>query len=201
MPINLRKGESALIDNSLKWVMIGLGWDPNPDPRGQRFDLDLSAFLCGANGKALHDEDVVFYNKLKWPNENNIIIEHSKDDETGEESDGGDDEWMKIDFTKIPAYVQKIVIIVTIFEAEKRRQNFGQVSNSFVRFVRMRSSFDEVGQTLFRFDLEEEFPTDTAMLAGEICRTGRGWEFNAIANGYRRELKDFCPNYGVRYHE
>lgn len=197
MAVSLKKGDSAVIHNTLRMAVVGLGWDPNPSLNKKDFDLDLSAFLCTANGRVWRDNDFIYYNNLR---RDNIVI-HSPDDKKGTRSDGGDDEWMCINFTQMPDYVQKIAIIVTIHEAEIRRQNFGQISNSFVRFAKMRNGADTVGETLWRFDLKDEFPTDTAMLVGEICRKNGSWEFNAIADGYRCDLSDFCRLYGVSLKE
>ena len=192
MAVSLQKGQRATIDNSLKLGLIGLGWDTNKYDGGYDFDLDASVFLLGANGKVRRDEDFVFYNNLVGADG---AVVHQGDNITG--SGDGDDEVIVIDFTKIPQDVDKIAVAVTIFDADQRRQNFGQVSNAYVRLARMRDEFDLQGETLLQFDLEEEFSIETSLIVCEIYRKNSEWKFNAVASGFKGGLEAVCRNYGV----
>ncbi|MCM1104441.1 MAG: TerD family protein [Clostridium sp.] len=194
MAVNLTKGQRASLDNSMKMALIGLGWDPNKFDGGYDFDLDASAFICGANGKVQSDDDFVFYNNPDWKNH---TIWSSGDDRTGGNSEDGDDEQIFIDFSKVPSWVEKIAITVTIDDAVNRRQNFGQVSNAYVRVAKVQNEFDTVGETVIQFDLEEEFSIETALVVCEIYRKNGEWKFNAVAAGYQGGLEALCRNYGV----
>ena len=167
MAVNLQKGQRATLDNSMKMALIGLGWDPNKYDGGYDFDLDASAFVCGANGKVQSDDDFIFYNNPDWRDH---TIWSSGDDQTGGNSSDSDDEQIFIDFSKIPDYVSKIAITVTIHDAAARRQNFGQVSNAYVRVAKIDNEFDTQGDTVIQFDLEEEFSIETALVVCEIYR-------------------------------
>lgn len=194
MAVNLSKGQRASLDNSMKMALIGLGWDPNKYDGGYDFDLDASAFICGANGKVQSDDDFVFYNNPDWKNH---TVWSSGDDTTGGNSADGDDEQIFIDFSKLPDWVDKIAITVTIHDAVNRRQNFGQVSNAYVRVAKVQNEFDTVGETVIQFDLEEEFSIETALVVCEIYRKNGEWKFNAVAAGYQGGLEALCRNYGV----
>ena len=167
MAVNLQKGQRASLDSSMKMALIGLGWDPNKYDGGYDFDLDASAFICGANGKVLSDNHFVFYGNQDFGNH---TVWSSGDDQTGGNSADGDDEQIFIDFSKIPPEVDKIAITVTIYDAVNRRQNFGQVSNAYVRVAKIQNEFDTVGETVIQFDLEEEFSIETALVVCEIYR-------------------------------
>lgn len=194
MAVNLSKGQRVSIDNSMKMALVGLGWDPNKYDGGYDFDLDASAFICGANGKVQSDEDFVFYNNPDWKNH---TVWSSGDDTSGGNSEEGDDEQIFIDFSKLPSWVEKIAITVTIHDAVNRRQNFGQVSNAYVRVAKVQNEFDTVGETVIQFDLEEEFSIETALVVCEIYRKNGEWKFNAVAAGYQGGLEALCRNYGV----
>ncbi len=194
MAVSLSKGQRVSIDSSLKMALVGLGWDPNKYDGGYDFDLDASAFICGANGKVRSDEDFVFYNQPDW---HDHAIWSSGDDTSGGNSEEGDDEQIFIDFSKIPDWVQKIAITVTIHDAVNRRQNFGQVSNAYVRVAKVQNEFDTVGETVIQFDLEEEFSIETALVVCEIYRKNGEWKFNAVAAGFQGGLEALCRNYGV----
>jgi len=190
MAISLSKGQKVDLTKgnpSLTKVLVGLGWDTNKYDGGFDFDLDAAAFVLGANGKVSSDEDFVFYNNLKHKSG---AIEHLGDNLTG--SGEGDDEEIKIDLTKVPANVEKIDFTVTIHEADTRKQNFGQVSNAFIRIV------DETnGKELVRYDLGEDFSVETALVVGEIYRHNGEWKFNAIGSGFSGGLAALCRNFGV----
>ena len=190
MAVSLRKGQKVDLTKgnpSLKKILIGLGWDTNKYDGGFDFDLDAAAFLLGANGKVTSDEDFVFYNNLKHKSG---AVEHLGDNLTG--SGEGDDEEIKIDLDKVPANIEKIDFTVTIYDADARKQTFGQVSNAFIRVVD-----DVTQQELVRFDLGEDFSVETAVVVGEIYRHNGEWKFNAIGSGWSGGLAALGRNYGV----
>ena len=190
MAISLSKGQKVDLTKGnpgLSKILVGLGWDTNKYDGGYDFDLDAAAFILGANGKVLSDADFVFYNNLKH---SSGAIQHMGDNLTG--SGEGDDEQIKIDLAKVPANVEKIAFTVTIHEAEERHQNFGQVSNAFIRIA------DETtGQNLVRYDLGEDFSVETAVVVGELYRNAGEWKFNAIGSGFKGGLRALCLNFGV----
>ncbi len=192
MAVNLSKGQRVSLDKSVTMARIGLGWDINRYDGGQDFDLDACVFLLGANGKVLKDEDFIFYNNLSA---RDGAVTHTGDNRTGEGD--GDDETILIDFSKIPAEIEKIAVTVTIFDAEQKHQNFGQVSNSYVRVVKIDSPDDVGGEEVLRFDLVEEFSIETALVVCEIYRYNGDWKFNAVAAGYQGGLEALCRSYGV----
>ncbi len=190
MPINLSKGQKVDLTKGnpgLKKIMVGLGWDVNAFDSGADFDLDASDFLVGANGKCPTEKEFIFYGNLTHPSE---AVKHMGDNLTGEGE--GDDEQIEVDLTKIPANVEKIAFTVTIYDAEVRRQNFGQVSNAFIRIV------DEVsGKELIHYDLGEDFSIETAVVVGEMYRHNGEWKFNAIGSGFHGGLAALCGHYGI----
>ena len=190
MAVSLSKGQKVDLTKgrpSLKHVLIGLGWDTNKYDGGYDFDLDAAAFLLGPNGKVTKDEDFVFYNNLKHPSG---AVEHLGDNLTG--SGEGDDEQIKIDLEKIPASIDKIDFTVTIYEGKERQQNFGQVSNAFIRIVD-----EDTNEEFIRYDLVEDFSVETAVVVGEIYRKNGEWKFNAIGAGWSGGLHALGLNYGV----
>ena len=190
MAINLTKGQKVELTKgnpSLKKLLVGLGWDVNQYDSGADFDLDAAAFLLGADGKVITDAEFVFYGNLKH---NSGAVEHMGDNLTGEGD--GDDEQIVVDLSLVPANVEKIAFTVTIYDAEVRRQNFGQVSNAYIHIM------DEVGNTdLIRYDLGEDFSIETAVVVGELYRHNGEWKFNAIGSGFQGGLAALCKNYGV----
>ncbi len=190
MSINLSKGQKVDLTKGnpgLKNIMVGLGWDANVFDSGADFDLDASAFLLGENGKCPTEREFIFYGNLEHASES---VKHMGDNLTGEGE--GDDEQIQIDLTKIPANISKIAFTVTIYEADQRRQNFGQVSNSFIRIV------DESnGSELIRYDLGEDFSIETAVVVGELYRHNGEWKFNAIGSGFQGGLAALCGHYGI----
>ena len=195
MAISLKKGQEVDLTKGnpgLSRLLIGLGWDTNKYDGGSDFDLDASAFLLGPNEKVTSDADFVFYGNLKHASG---AVEHTGDNLTGEGE--GDDEVLTIDFTKVPADVDKIAITVTIYEAQVRKQNFGQVSNAYVRVARMANAQDMQGTEVLRFDLMEEFSVETALVVCEIYRHNGEWKFNAVGAGYQGGLEALCRAYGV----
>ena len=192
MAVNLSKGQKVSLSKGMSYALIGLGWDTNRYDGGADFDLDASAFMLGANGKVRKDSDFIFYGNM---NGENGCIQHTGDNRTGEGE--GDDEQILIDFAKVPADVERIAITVTIYEAEERRQNFGQVSNAYVRVARRSGENDTVGVEELRYDLGEDFSIETALVVCEIYRSGATWKFNAVGAGYQGGLYALCKAYGV----
>ncbi len=190
MPINLSKGQKVDLTKGnpgLKNIMVGLGWDVNAFDSGGDFDLDAAVFMTGENGKCPTDQEFVFYGNLEHPTG---AVKHMGDNLTG--AGDGDDEQIQIDLNKIPANVTKVAFTVTIYDAETRRQNFGQVSNAFIRIV------DEAtGTELIRYDLGEDFSIETAVVVGELYRNNKEWKFNAIGSGFQGGLAALCGHYGI----
>lgn len=182
--INLIKGER--IEIGLQKVGVGLGWDPSEQP-GVDFDLDASAFMLGSNKRLPQDEYFVFYNNQKSPDG---AVESSGDDLTGGNSDGGDDETLTVDLSKVDSAIQEIIFTVTIHEAEKRKQNFGQVHNSYIR-VYDANNDDEIA----RYDLDEDFSVETAIEFGRLYRHNGAWKFEAMGIGYKGGLQFFVDKY------
>ena len=190
MPINLSKGQKVGLTKGnpgLKNIMVGLGWDVNAFDSGADFDLDAAAFMLGETGKCPTEKEFVFYGNLEHPSE---AVKHMGDNLTGEGE--GDDEQIQIDLAKIPANIAKIAFTVTIYDAEVRRQNFGQVSNSFIRIVD-----ESTGAELIKYDLGEDFSIETAVVVGELYRHNGEWKFNAIGSGFQGGLAALCAHYGI----
>ena len=183
MAINLQKGQR--IEIGLSKVGIGLGWDPN-EGTGSAFDLDASAFMLGMNKKIPQDEFFVFYNNQKSPDG---AVESSGDDLTGGNSDG-DDETLTVDIAKLDPKIQEIVFTVTIHEYETRRQNFGQVRNSFIRIYNAQTN-----EEIAKYELDEDFSVETAVEFGRIYKRGTEWKFEAMGIGYKGGLQYFVSKY------
>lgn len=190
MAISLQKGQKVDLTKgnpSLSKIIVGLGWDVNKYDGSADFDLDASAFLVGENGKVLSDSDFIFYSNLQ--HSSGAVI-HTGDNLTGEGE--GDDEVIKVDLKAVPANIAKIAFTVTIYEADVRAQNFGQVSNAYIHIV------DETtGKEIIRYDLGEDFSVETAVVVGELYRYNGEWKFNAIGSGFAGGLYALCKNFGV----
>ena len=190
MAISLTKGQKVdLTKNNpgLKNVLVGLGWDINRFDSGSDFDLDASAFLVQENGKVSGDQDFIFYSNLEHPSG---AVVHLGDNRTG--AGDGDDEQITVDLSKVPENIARIAFTVTIYDAESRRQNFGQVANAFIRLVNA-----DTDEEIVRYDLGEDFSIETAMVVGELYRHNGEWKFNAIGSGYQGGLAALCANYGI----
>ena len=191
MPINLSKGQKVDLTKKnpgLKKIMVGLGWDVNAFDSGFDFDLDAAAFMLDASGKCPSDKEFVFYGNLVHSSEG---VKHMGDNLTGEGE--GDDEQILVDLTKVPANIERIAFTVTIYEAEARHQNCGQVSNSYIRLV------DETtGTEMIHYDLGEDFSIETAIVVGELYRNNGEWKFNAIGSGFQGGLAALCGHYGIQ---
>ncbi|MBB1125086.1 TerD family protein [Thiospirillum jenense] len=179
--VNLSKEAPNLIN-----VLVGLGWDARATD-GQPFDLDASLFMVRADGRVPNDAYFIFYNQKNSPEG---AIEHTGDNQTG--AGEGDDETVHVTLSKVPTEIQKLVIVVTIHDAEIRRQNFGQVSNAYVRIVNRDNQ-----QEVVRFDLSEDYSTETAMIFGEIYRYNNDWKFKAVGQGYAGGLRALALQHGV----
>ncbi|MDR2187667.1 MAG: TerD family protein [Azonexus sp.] len=189
MAVSLKKGENVSLsktDPNLKNVLIGLGWDARTSD-GADFDLDASIFMVGSNGKVAGDDWFVFYNQPRSPCGS---VEHTGDNRTG--AGEGDDESIKVALDRIPEQVDRLVVVVTIHDAEARRQNFGMVHDAFVRLVNSDND-----QEILRFDLSEDYSTETAMVFGEIYRRDSEWKFRAVGQGYTGGLYALCLQHGV----
>ncbi|MDR0653164.1 MAG: TerD family protein [Synergistaceae bacterium] len=190
MAINLSKGQKVDLTKTnpgLTKIIVGLGWDVNKYDGGAQFDLDAAAFLLGENGKAAADSDFVFYNN-KEHSSGGVI--YSGDNRTG--AGEGDDETLKVDLSKIPAWIVKVDFTVTIDQADTRNQNFGQVEHAYIRVVN-----DADGAELLRYDLGEDYSTETSIVAAQLYRNGAEWKFNAIGSGFAGGLAALCRNYGL----
>ncbi|HFL2866986.1 TPA: TerD family protein [Pseudomonas aeruginosa] len=189
MALSLQKGGNLSLSKEapgLTKILVGLGWDPRSTD-GTQFDLDASAFLLNTNGKVRGDADFIFYNQLKSPDGS---VEHTGDNRDG--AGDGDDEAIKVDLSRVPADVDKIAFTVTIHDAENRRQNFGQVGNSFIRIVNEAN-----GSEIVRYDLAEDASTETAMIFAELYRHNSEWKFRAVGQGYAGGLKALANGYGL----
>lgn len=189
MALSLQKGGNISLtkqDASLSRITVGLGWDPRSTD-GQQFDLDASAFLLNSSGRVRSDADFIFYNQLRSADGS---VEHTGDNRTGQGD--GDDESINIDLTRLSADIDRVAIVVTIDQAEQRRQNFGQVGGAFIRIVNQTND-----QEMTRYDLGEDFSTETAVIFGEIYRYGSEWKFRAVGQGYQGGLGPLARNYGV----
>ena len=190
MPINLSKGQKVSLSKEapgMTHVLVGLGWDTNRYDGGNDFDLDASVFLTGVSGKCESDKDFIFYGNKEHPSG---AVKHMGDNRTGDGE--GDDEQIFVDLSAVPANIDKIAVTITIYDADKRRQNFGQVSNAYCRIVN-----DETGEEIIRYDLGEDFSIETAMVVGELYRNNGEWKFNAIGSGYQGGLGALCEHYGI----
>jgi tellurium resistance protein TerD len=183
MAINLQKGQRENI-NAPKFT-IGLGWDTNESSTGSEFDLDASVFILGENKKILSDNHFIFFNNLKTTDGS---VEHTGDNLTGDGD--GDDEQIKVDLSKIDINATEICIVVTIHDAEARKQNFGQVRNSFVRIFDTNSNAE-----ILKYELDEDFSVETAVEFGRIYKRNNEWKFEAVGMGMKGGLQDYLNKY------
>lgn len=190
MPISLQKGQKVSLTKGnpgLKNVVVGLGWDVNQFDTGGSYDLDTAAFLLADTGRVSQPEDFVFYGNLTHPSGS---VQHQGDNLTGDGD--GDDEQIKIDLSQVPAHITRIAFTVTIYDADTRNQNFGQVNNAYIRIYN-----EATGEELLRYDLGEDFSIETAAVFGELYKHNDEWKFNAIGSGYEGGLAALCGNFGV----
>lgn len=190
MAVSLKKGQRVSLDKvapGLSEAFIGLGWDVKSTDTGHDFDLDASVFLIGADEKLISDNHFIFYNNLTSPDPDKSV-QHTGDNLTG--AGEGDDEVIKVNLKKVPANVQTIIVAVTIYEAEERRQNFGQVDNAFVRIVDAQTKKEAI-----RYDLTEDYSIETALVMAELYRKDGQWRLNAVGSGYKGGLKALLDRY------
>ena len=190
MAVSLAKGQRVSLEKvapGLSEVLIGLGWDVKSTDTGYDFDLDSSLFLLGANEKLISDNHFIYYNNLTSPDPDKSV-QHLGDNLTGVGE--GDDEVIKINLKKVPNDVQKIVVTVTIHEAQQRKQNFGQVQNAFVRVVNAQTKQEAV-----RYDLVEDYSIETALIMAELYRKDEEWRLNAVGAGYQGGLQSLLDRY------
>lgn len=189
MAISLTKGGNVNLSKeapSLTNMTVGLGWNPRATD-GQAFDLDAVAFLVNDTGKVRADSDFIFFNNLK---SSDGAVEHTGDNRTGEGD--GDDETIKVDLTRLPADVNKVIFCAVIYDGQNRKQNFGQVSNAYIRIVNANA-----GSEVARYDLSEDSSTETAMVFGELYRHNGEWKFRAVGQGFAGGLGPLAASYGV----
>ena len=190
MGISLKKGQRVNLEKvapGLEAVLVGLGWDVNLTDSGGEFDLDASIFLLGTNEKIVSEEHFIFYNNKKSPDPDGSV-EYMGDNRTG--AGEGDDEVILVNLTKVPSNVQKLVFTVTIHEADQRKQNFGQVSNAFVRLVDVKTK-----KEVLRYDLAEDYSIETALIMAEIYRKDGTWRMSAVGSGYQGGLQALLDRY------
>ena len=190
MAISLKKGQKIDLTKTnpgLSKILVGLGWDTNKYDGGAEFDLDASIFLVDATGKATSVSDFVFYNNPIHPSGS---VQYMGDNRTGDGD--GDDEQVNIDLSLVPANIDRIAFTVTIYDYETRKQNFGQVSNAFIRIVDVANNVE-----LMRYDLSEDFSIETALVIAELYRNNGEWKFQAIGSGFQGGLAALCANYGL----
>lgn len=190
MPINLSKGQKVDLTKGnagLDKILVGLGWDINKFDGGGEFDLDVSVFMTGESGKVENDTNFIFYNN---PKDTAQSVEYMGDNKTG--AGEGDDEVVNVTLKTVPQDVKKISFTVTIHEAATRNQNFGQISNSYIRIVDLSKN-----EELIRFDLGEDYSVETAIIAGELYRNGDEWKFAAVGSGFQGGLEALCQNFGL----
>jgi tellurium resistance protein TerD len=189
MSVNLTKGGNVSLTKAapgLTAVIVGLGWDARTTD-GKAFDLDASAIVCDAGGKVLSDKHFVFFNNLTSPEG---AVQHTGDNLTGEGA--GDDEQVRVDLAGLPAQADRVVFPVSIYEADAAGQSFGQVRNAFIRVVNQADNAE-----IARYDLSEDASTETAMIFGELYRSGNEWKFRAVGQGYSAGLSGIARDYGV----
>lgn len=189
MGLSLVKGGNVSLSKEapgLTNVLVGLGWDVRTTT-GADYDLDASAILLNTNGKVLSDNHFVFFNNLVSPDGS---VEHTGDNLTGEGE--GDDEIIKVNLVGMAPEVTKVVFPVSIYEADVRSQNFGQINNAYIRVINAADN-----REITRFDLSEDASTETAMVFGELYRHGPEWKFRAVGQGYASGLGGIARDYGV----
>ena len=189
MAISLTKGGNVNLSKeapNLTNIAVGLGWNPRATD-GQAFHLDAIAFLVNESGKVRADTDFIFFNNLK---SSDGSVEHTGDNRTGEGD--GDDEVIKVDLSKVPADVSKVVFCAVIYDGQARNQNFGQVANAYIRIVNTQG-----GAEVARYDLSEDSSTETAMIFGELYKNNGEWKFRAVGQGFAGGLGPLAASYGV----
>lgn len=184
MAINLQKGQK--IDIGLSKLSVGLGWIPN-EGTGYDFDLDASAFMIDANRLIPAEEYFIFYGNTDSPDN---ALKHTGDDPTGGNSAAGDDETIEVDLNKVNPDITEILFVVTIHDAIQRKQNFGQVKDSYIRIVD-----NDSGIEVAKYELGEDFSIETAVEFGRLYLRNGKWKFEASGIGYKEDLAFFLSKY------
>lgn len=190
MSVSLTKGERVSLTKdrpSLNKILVGLGWDVNHYDGESNFDLDASVFMTKTNGKVGNDGDFIFYGNLAHSTKS---VVHTGDNRTGEGN--GDDEVIKVKLNEIPSDYTHLAVAVTIYDAQTRLQNFGMINNAYIRIVD-----EEKDEELLRYDLSEDFSTETALVVAEIYKHNGEWKFKAVGSGYNGGLQTLCSQYGI----
>jgi tellurium resistance protein TerD len=184
MAISLVKGQK--IDIGLSKISLGLGWNPN-EGTGHNFDLDASAFMIDSRRLIPSEEYFIFFNNTDSPDG---ALHHTGDDPTGGNSADGDDETIQVDLTKVNPDINEILFVVTIHDADTRKQNFGQVRNSYIRIVD-----DSTGSEIAKYELDEDFSVETGVEFGRLYKRDGHWKFEASGIGYKEDLSFFLSKY------
>ncbi|MFE9454346.1 TerD family protein [Streptomyces sp. NPDC006739] len=184
MGVSLTKGGNVSLSKQapgLTAVTVGLGWQANTG-----YELDASALLCDQSGKVLSDEHFVFFNNLTSPDGS---VRHSG----GGRPVGEDDQQIQVELARVPSGVEKIVFLVSLYEAGSRGQSFGQVHRAHIRVLDQDS-----GTELARYNLASGgLSHETALVFGELYRHGAEWKFRAVGQGYASGLAGIATDYGV----
>ena len=187
MSVSLAKGQNvSLTKDGITDVVVGLGWDVKTGD-GKDFDLDASCFLLTKDRKVRGREDFIFYNNKK---SSCGCVEHMGDNRTGEGA--GDDEQIAVHLAKLDPQVDRVAVVVSIYEAKERNQNFGQVNNAYIRVINTANN-EEVA----RFDLTEDASTAQAMVLGELYRHGNDWKFKACGTFFKDGLAEIADLFGA----
>lgn len=190
MSLSLVKGQKLQLakeGSGFTDVTFGLGWDTNKYDGNEKFDLDVGAFFLDQNGKVTGEQDFIFYNQPAHPSG---AVTYSGDNQTGDGD--GDDETIKVDLMKVPDNINRIAFVVTIYDAENRLQNFGMVSNSYIRAIN-----NATGEEIFKYELDEDFSTETGIIVGELYRRNNEWKFNAVGAGKQGGLVSVARDFGL----
>lgn len=190
--INLGKGAKVDLTKSnpgIKKYMVGLGWNPNSVSSGKPFDIDCSVFIQGKESKKITDQHFVFYNNLKSPGD---FVVHNGDNRTGDGD--GDDEKVFVDFTKAGTDVEEVIFVATIHGTPQNGQNFGQIGGSYIRIVNA-----DTNEELFKYDLNEDYSSFTAMTFGRIYKKDGEWKFEAVGTGVAGGLAEYLTKYGYEH--
>jgi tellurium resistance protein TerD len=187
--VSLSKGGNVSLSKAapnLTSVTVGLGWQLR-QTSGAAYDLDASAIVLDDRGRVLSDSYFVFFNNLTSPDGS---VNHLGDNLVG--GGGGDDEQITVDLHALNPQASKVVFAVSIYDADVRRQTFGQVRDAFIRVVDTNTGIE-----IARYDLTEDASTETAMLFGELYRYGGEWKFRAVGQGYATGLRGIAIDFGV----
>lgn len=198
MGVQLKKKQSISLRKNIACALCGLGWDAQKVPGKPALDFDLSLFLLGDDMKVPDSNFMIFYNQLEDVNNGKVYVHHAGDDRTGDNSDDGDDEQIKIDLSNVPNVIKNIMVIVTISDAEKRRQVLKDAQRAYVRVCSTQNMEDTDGNEEVSIDLTDELGYETGIVAARIYRDEKGfWSFENVSEGFNGGLEELCDRYGV----